>query len=802
MNETRLWYDKPAANWNQALPVGSGRLGGMVFGRVEKELIQLNENTLWSGYPRDDQNYEAIKYLPEARRLIAEGKYDDAHRLITDKMLGVWNQSYLALGDLHLEFEGAPAPEDYCRELDLARAVASTSFGPAAARHSRYVFASHADQVIVVRLETTAPGGLNFSIRLDSQIRHQIQKSAAAQSELLLTGQAPCHVDPNYTNVHPEPIIYDTDSPGKGMLFAACLRVSIEGGVVCRQGDRLMVRGAGRATLLLTAATSFDGPDKIPATTGKDPAALCRRTLDAASRKSYDQLLADHVADHQSLFNLAELDLGPARTGDLTTDQRLRLATAGQVDPGLIALLFHFGRYLMIASSRPGEQPANQQGLWNNVLRPPWSCNWTSNINTQMNYWPVEPCNLAPCHEPLFDLIDELRPGGERTARIQHGCGGWVCHHNVDLWRTCIPVAGSPTFAYWPMGGVWYCQHLWEHYLFSLDKDFLARAWPAIRGAAEFVLDWMIEDENGQLITSPSTSPENSFFEPGTEHCISVTQGCAMDLTLCRELLDFAAQAAGILGTDTTIAPIPAQTEDPAVNCGICPQNSFGQRCREAAARVRPLKIGSRGQLLEWDKEFKECDPHHRHMSHLVGLFPGRTITAEGTPELFEAARRSLELRGDGGTGWSMAWKVSLWARLRDGDHAMLMLRNFLRLVDDDSDTNYSHGGIYGNLFCAHPPFQIDGNFGVTAGIAEMLLQSHAGEIHLLPALPADWPNGHARGLRARGGVEVDIQWRGGRLASATLRAKVSGKHRVRYGDKMKVMDLPAGGASEFAIDD
>ncbi len=782
MNETRLWYAKPAANWNQALPVGSGRLGGMVFGGVDRELIQLNENTLWSGYPRDDQNYEAIKYLPEARRLLAEGKYDDAHRLITDKMLGVYNQSYLALGDLHLEFEGTPAPEDYCRELDLARAVASTSFGPAAARHSRHVFASHADQVLVVRLESAAPGGLNFSIRMDSQVRHQIQNSdagasgAAAHAELLLTGQAPCHVDPNYHNVNAEPILYDTDSPGKGMLFAACVRASIEGGTIARQGDRLVVRGAGRATLLLSAATSFDGPDKIPATTGKDPVALCRRTLDAASRKPYAQLLADHVADHQSLFNLAELNLGPASTGHLPTDERLRLATAGQVDPSLIALLFHFGRYLMIASSRPGGQPANQQGLWNNMLRPPWSCNWTSNINTQMNYWPVEPCNLAPCHEPLFDLIDELVPNGARTARIQHGCGGWVCHHNVDLWRTCIPVAGSPTFAYWPMGGVWYCQHLWEHYRFSLDKTFLARAWPAIRGAAEFVLDWMIEDGDGHLITSPSTSPENSFFEPGTDHCVSVTQGCAMDLTLCRELLEFASKTAEILQQDADL----------------------GRRCRDAAARVRPLKIGSQGQLLEWDKEFKECEPHHRHVSHLVGLFPGDTITAEGTPELYDAVRRSLEIRGDGGTGWSMAWKVSLWARLRDGDHAMLILRNFLQLVDDAADTNYGHGGIYANLFCAHPPFQIDGNFGVTAGIAEMLLQSHAGEIHLLPALPADWPTGRARGLRARGGVEVDMQWRGGKLASATLRAKVAGKHKVRHGGTVQCLELAAGQAVEF----
>jgi alpha-L-fucosidase 2 len=776
MTETRLWYTKPAANWNQALPVGSGRLGGMVLGGVDRELIQLNESTLWSGYPRDDQNYEAIKYLPEARRLLAEEKYDDAHRLITDKMLGVYNQSYLALGDLHLEFEDAPAPENYCRELDLARAVASTSFGPAAARHTRHVFASHADQVLVVRLETAAPDGLNFSVRLDSPIRHQIQSGAAAQAELLMTGQAPCHVDPNYHNVNAEPVIYDTESPGKGMLFAAFLRASIEGGTVCRQGDRLVVRGAGKATVLLSAATSFDGPDKIPATTGKDPVALCHRTLDAASHKSYEQLLADHVADHQSLFGLAELDLGPASTGHLPTDERLRLATAGQVDPSLIALLFHFGRYLMIASSRPGGQPANQQGLWNNMLRPPWSCNWTSNINTQMNYWPVEPCNLAPCHEPLFDLIDELRPNGGRTARIQHGCGGWVCHHNVDIWRTCIPVAGSPTFAYWPMGGVWYCRHLWEHYLFSLDKDFLARAWPAIRGAAEFVLDWMIEDEDGHLITSPSTSPENSFFEPGTEHCVSVTQGCAMDLTLCRELLEFASKTAEILQQDAHL----------------------GQRCRDAAARVRPLRIGSKGQLLEWDKEFKEQDPHHRHVSHLVGLFPGGTITAEGTPELYEAARRSLEVRGDGGTGWSMAWKVSLWARLRDGDHAMLMLRNFLQLVDDSADTDYGHGGIYGNLFCAHPPFQIDGNFGVTAGIAEMLLQSHAGEIHLLPALPADWPTGHVRGLRTRGGGEVDMQWRDGKLASAILRAKVAGKHKVRYGGRTKTIDLPAGVAVDF----
>ena len=765
-----LWYRRPAAQWVEALPIGNGRLGAMVFGGVERERLQLNEDTLWSGGPKDWNNAKAPAVLAEVRRLIAAEQYAEADRAARG-MQGPFTQSYLPMGNLHLAFEhGDSARGGYRRQLDLATAVTEVRYKSGTTSYSREIFASHPDQVIVVRLAADKPGMISFTASLDSQLRHHL---AGDGDVLKLMGRAPFNVDPSYHD-RDVPVQYADD---EGMTFETHLSAAATGGRVWIEGGELHVQGADEVVLRVAAATSFNGPDKSPSREGKAPGPIAAAHLRAAAGKSFTALRDAHVADHRALFDRVALDIvsvTPPR--DIPTDERI--ATLGASDPSLVETFFQYGRYLLIASSRPGGQPANLQGIWNDQVRPPWSSNFTININTQMNYWPVESTNLAELHEPLMDFVEHLAVNGRKTAQVNYGARGWVAHHNSDVWAQSAPVGdfggGDPVWASWHGSSAWLSQHMWEHYAFSGDATFLReRAYPAMKGAAEFYLDFLVPNEKGYLVTSPSASPELKFKQ-ADGRVAALSAGATMDRALVWDLFTNTIEASTLLKVD---AP-------------------FRERVRQARSKLIPYQVGGRGQLQEWAKDFAEQDPQHRHFSHLFGVYPGHEITRNGTPAIYAAARKSMELRGDMATGWSMAWKINFWARMQEGDHAFLLLGNLLK-PSGTSQTSITGGaGVYPNLFDAHPPFQIDGNFGATAGIAEMLLQSQNGEIHLLPALPSAWAAGSVRGLRARGGVGVDISWKGGALEQATLTARRETTVKVRHGTTVSEHQLQAGVAT------
>lgn len=738
--DTTLRFDKAAEQWIEALPVGNGRLGAMTFGGVATERLQLNEGTLWAGGPHCYDNPKALEALPEIRSLVFEGNWKEAHALTDEAFMGVpvLQSPYQTVGDLLLSFPAREICSDYRRELDLETAIALTSYEANGVRHHRNLFASAADQVIVLRLAADLPASVSFSMKFESEQRSRTETSPNSMLRLWGTGG-------------------DANGITGQVRFTALAKVVYEGGSIRTEGESLCIESADSVTILISIATSYLNYQDVSGDSEKKAADV----LAVASMKSYEELLQRHLNDYQPLFKRVSLRLGSSdaasdeKAAKRPTDERIATFYRGD-DPQLAALHFQFGRYLLISSSRAGGQPATLQGLWNDSLSPPWGSKFTININTEMNYWPAAPANLIECCEPLFDMISELAVSGERTARTMYGARGWVAHHNTDAWRGTAPVDGS-FWGMWPTGGAWLCKSVQDHFDFTLDEEALSKRYGCLKGAALFFLDTLIEDPNsGYLVTCPSVSPENGHHKDA-----SLCAGPTMDTQILRDLFATVLRYSERVGEDA----------------------EFREKLVETLSRLAPMKIGKSGQLQEWQDDWDSEAPEqdHRHVSHLYGLFPSAQITKKGTPELFEAARKSLELRGDMATGWSLGWKINLWARLQDGDRAFKLLTDLL-----------SSERTAPNLFDMHPPFQIDGNFGAVSGVCEMLLQSHEGEIHLLPALPSLWKNGVAEGLVARGRIIVDLHWRNGKLTTADFRGKV-GTVRVRLGEQTVEIELKGG---------
>ncbi|CAN5782494.1 glycoside hydrolase family 95 protein [soil metagenome] len=732
----RLWYRQPARVWTEALPVGNGRLGAMVFGGTAHERLQLNEDTLWAGGPYNPVNPEALAALPEVRRLIFAGRYAEAQALANAKLMAkpLSQMPYQTVGDLLIDMPGVAAESvtGYERELDIDAAVATTRFTSNGVGFRRSVVVSPTRQVIAVLIEADRPGSVDLDIALNSP---QDATVTVSGETLLLAGRNRAE-----------------KGVGAALRFEARVRVLRTGGKLDAGRAGIAVRGASSVTLLIAIATSFRGFADVSG----DPSIVTAGQIAQAGKLTFAKIAAETAVEHRCLFRSASLDLGSTPAADRPTDERIRTSESSN-DPALAALYFQYGRYLLICSSRPGSQPANLQGIWNESISPPWGSKYTININTEMNYWPAEQTGLSECTAPLIAMVRDLAASGARTAREMYGARGWVAHHNSDLWRATAPIDGAQ-WGLWPLGGAWLCTHLWDRYDYGRDLPYLRSVYPLLHDAALFFLDVLQPDPvSGELVTNPSLSPEN-IHPKGASICA----GPAMDMQILRDLFDQVAAAATILKVDA----------------------AFAVQLREARARLAPDRIGAQGQLQEWHADWDAMapEPHHRHVSHLYGLYPSHQINPDDTPELARAARRSLELRGDASTGWATAWRANLWARLRDGEHAHRILRFLL-----------GPERTYPNIFDAHPPFQIDGNFGGAAAMAEMLMQSRGDDILLLPALPSAWPTGSVTGLRARGRCRVDLSWRDGELAAVTLTGGIATTRTVRLGDRRISVVLKPG---------
>jgi alpha-L-fucosidase 2 len=748
--DLKLWYKSPAGTvWEAALPIGNGRLAAMIYGNTAHEKISLNESTVWSGSPNRNDNPDALGALPEVRKLLFEDKYVEANALAEKTIQSKKNNGmkYQPVGDLNLDFPGHENFSNYYRELNLADAVVKSTYVVNGVTYTRTVFSSIPDQAIVVRLTASKPGSITFNASMATE--HKGSAKAINTNEIHLSG-----ISSDRENV-----------PGK-VKFNAIAKVKNEGGQLSLSDDQVSVKGANSVTIYVSIATNFVNYNDISADENK----RSETYLNAALKKNYPQLLKDHVATYQKYFNRVKIDLGKTDSIKNPTDVRLRDFANGN-DPQLATIYYQFGRYLLISSSQPGGQPANLQGIWNNKMDPPWGSKYTININTEMNYWPAEGTNLTEMHNPLIEMVKDLSHTGRETAKVMYGSNGWVTHHNTDLWRITGPVDGIYS-AMWPMGGAWLSRHVWEKYLYNGDKKYLATVYPALKGAAEFYLDFLVEEPvHKWMVVSPSMSPENA---PRAHKGKSIAAGATMDNQLVFDLFSNTIRAAEALNTDKDlVAKIKAMRN-----------------------KLAPMQVGQYGQLQEWMQDLDDPNDKHRHVSHLFGLYPANQISPLRTPELFDAAHTSLIQRGDVSTGWSMGWKVNLWARLQDGNHAYKLIRNQLTPTGLNKGGENSGGGTYPNLFDAHPPFQIDGNFGCTAGITEMLLQAHDGSIQLLPAMPDEWKDGSISGLRAPGGFEIEnITWENGKLSKVTIKSKLGGNCRLRVPNVLKGNSLkPAKG--------
>ena len=767
-----LWYNKPATYFEESLVLGNGKIGASVFGGVTTDQIYLNDATLWSGEPvNPSMNPNAHRHIPAIREALSNENYKLADSLQRN-IQGSFSQSFAPLGTLFLNFKHEGTPEDYYRELSLENAVSLVRYQIDGVTYTREYFISHPDNIMIIKLSSSKKGTLSFTLHLESQLK---TKANTNGGNLNVSGYAPYHTEPSYRGDIPNPVLFDEK---RGTRFSSIFKISSKDGKVNETTNSLEFTNGTEALIYVSIATSFNGFEKNPATEGLDDVALAIETLGNASKKSFQEIKENHLKDYQNFFKRVQLNLGETTAPNLPTDERLRRYAEGQEDKNLEVLYFQFGRYLMISSSRTKGVPANLQGIWNPYIRPPWSSNYTININLQENYWLAETGNLSEMHAPLLTFIDNIAKTGEITAKTFFGVDeGWAACHNSDIWAMSNPVGdfgqGDPVWANWYFGGTWLSTHLWEHYLFTQDSGFLnEKAYPLMKGAAQFALGWLVSDKNGKLVTSPSTSPENQFITPDG-YKGSTLYGSTTDLAIIRENFAQTIEAARILNVDS----------------------DFRKELQDVLSRLYPYQIGKKGHLQEWYHDWEDVDPKHRHQSHLFGLFPGSHITPANTPELANASKKTLEIKGDETTGWSKGWRINLWARLWDGNRAYKMYRELLHYVEPDGlKLNYSNsGGTYPNLFDAHPPFQIDGNFGGAASVIEMLIQSTINEIHILPALPEVWETGYISGVRARGGFEVDMEWKDNMLTKLTISSEKGGKTVLKYGEKQKEILLVKG---------